>query len=317
MGIDERNRPMRPVGWKSANDPADVEYVHRMLLTVPERQGGPPASFMATQPYSSKTDTAIYNFQKKQGLIADAVVSPGGVTITKIREMMKGHQQRHEYEPSTVTILVTDRIVGHGYVKGYDGKPFDDGSKLHPMLGRFRVPIFEMRVGVGDPKVEFAFKSYHVMRFGVRLNNNIARNGGKFKEIFKVEGPPEGEFFPTRIPYKFGKFAWQIKNEFLMHVGPENPHFRGDDTLDGMNKMVAGIGCVMLVGPGNFTKMNDWIRTCAFSDLYRERMISAEDADARIGKYKALRMVIASTAPPPLLPLTDFRSSGGPPPIKG
>jgi hypothetical protein len=317
MAEADQNMPKRPVGWKSPNDAADVEFVHRMLLTVPESKGGPPASFMARQPYSPETDKAILNFQKRQGLFADAVVSPGGATIKRIREMMSGHQQRHEYEPTTVTIIVTDRIIGHGYVKGYDGKAADDGSNLHPVLGRFRVPVYEMNVGVGQPSTGFTYRPFPVMRFGVRYRNEVAKAGGQYNDVFKVEGPPAGEFALTRVPYKVGRFAWQIKHDFLLHVGPDAPLTKGDDTPAGIRKVVSGIGCVMPVGPQSFQKLNSWIRECAFSDLYREKMISDDDADARIGKYKSLRCVIRPASAPPLRPLTDFREFGGPPPIAG
>lgn len=317
VGILDQTRPRLPVGWKSVNDPSDVEFVHRMLLTVPQNQGGPPVGFSPKQPYSSDTDKAIFNFQQRQGLVADAVASPGGATIKLIREMMKGHQQRHEYEPNSVTIVVTGRIIGHGYVKGYDGKAADDGSGLHPILGRFRVPVYEMHVGVGQPEVDFTYRPFPVMRFGVRFKNAAAKNGGQYHDVFKVEGPPEGEYFLKRIPFKIAKFAWQVKHDFLLHAGPAFPLTRGDDTAVGMNKLVAGIGCVMTVGPGSFTKLNDWIRECAYSDLYRMKMIKDEEADARIGKYNALRCLISHASKPHLLPLSDFTKFGGPPPING
>jgi hypothetical protein len=314
------DRPKKPVGWKAPNDPADVDYVHRMLLTVPEFNGGPPITFMATQPYGPKTDQAIINFQKKQGLFPDAVVSPAGPTITRIRDMMKGHGQRHELEPAKVTLIITEREIGHAYVKGYDGKVIAGTTGKHARLGRFRVPVHEARVGTGDPHGEFAFRMFPVIRFGVRYRHEAFQRGGRFNEVFAMEGAPVGDaFFPKRIPYKFGGFAWLLRDndDFLLHTGPEQPLYKGADTDAGLDSMTASIGCIMTVGPNGFTKFNDWIRECAFSDAYREKIVSPEQADERISRYKALRCIIKKAEKPPWKPLTDVTSIGGPPPVAG
>src|SRR4029079_17705372 len=99
--------------------------------------------------YSDRTDDLIFRFQKRHSdLVADAVAGP--LTFKRMSMLAAGKPSRcvgESIEPTPVVAVMTKKVVGHTYVKGYDGKKV---GAVHPVQGRFKVPLYELRLGVAS-----------------------------------------------------------------------------------------------------------------------------------------------------------------------
>jgi peptidoglycan hydrolase-like protein with peptidoglycan-binding domain len=76
------------VGRGGRNDPTDVRQIQQALNQVPVGEGGPVVPLDVDGFVGPKTETAIFQFQKRQfGLAkADSRVDPGQYTLAKLRE---------------------------------------------------------------------------------------------------------------------------------------------------------------------------------------------------------------------------------------
>jgi hypothetical protein len=93
-------------------------------------------------------------------------------------------------QPAAVTAIATSTIVGHAYIKGYEGK-------TKKGIGRFRVALYELIVSTGDVRnsAPNACKRFKTVRFGVKFDSvAYDRPNSRYHEWFRVVGPPEGEF---------------------------------------------------------------------------------------------------------------------------
>ena len=318
---------VKAVGWRSPNRPSDVELIHDLFMRIPVSEGGAPPGFNPKGGHTVRTDDLIYRLQQRHGLVADAVVTPRRETFRLMQALAgKLPPRRHDefIQPARVLAVMTSKIVGHAYVKGYDGT--SEASGLHRIRGRFRVPLYELRVGIGEETLGDYFAVFHVLRFGVRYRHAVACNGGRFKQMFEMEGPPRGSHVLKRDRYLGG--AWKLKGNFLIHPGPVFPQERGDDTQAGMDRLVGSIGCIQPTGPRNMEKLDEFVRRASFSSLYDEGFFVDHDpkkpatargaiADRRITEAGSFRCLVEPAAHPPLLPLTDLTDVGGPRPIRG
>ncbi|HEV2553180.1 MAG TPA: hypothetical protein VGV17_05395 [Bosea sp. (in: a-proteobacteria)] len=318
---------VQAVGWRSPNRASDVALIHDLFMRIPVSEGGAPPGFNPKGGHTVRTDDLIYRFQKRHGLVADAVATPRRETFRLMQSLAGKLPPRRNDEgiqPARVLAVMTSKIVGHAYVKGYDGQ--SEAGGLHRIRGRFRVPLYELRVGIGEETLGDHFAVFHVLRFGVRYRDSVARNGGGFRQIFAMEGPPRGMHVLKRDRYLGG--AWKLKGDFLIHPGPSFPHERGDDTPKGLNKLVGSIGCIQPTGPRGMEALDEFVRRASFSSLYDEGFFVDHDpkkpatergaiADRRITEAGSFRCLVEPAARPPLLPLTDLTAIGGPPPIRG
>jgi hypothetical protein len=152
---------------------------------------------------------------------------------------------------------------------------------------------------------------FDVIRFGVYVNSEAYSIRPDYKH-FRMQGPPSGEFTLARDNYLSG--SWHMKGNYYIHDGPNNPHFKSDDDeLD----LVASLGCIELCWAGGMRRFDEAVRTRSFGDFYGIGFYDQKEADERITKSQSFRCIVEPAATPPLLPLTDFRPIGGPPPISG
>jgi hypothetical protein len=170
------------VGYKADNRPDDVRKIHELLKRIAPDKGGPPTSFNPGSSYSAAvTDVHIYNFQVRhfgKGTAADAVVSPGRATLEKMNAVAGSSPGASPapapdpaagggVQPANVSAVMTATQAGHAYVKGYDGK-----NKAG--YGRFRVPMYELRVGLAGYSGAWdnptSVRTFKVIRFGVKFD---------------------------------------------------------------------------------------------------------------------------------------------------
>lgn len=328
-----------PVGYHgktSGNKPGDVAAVHGLLARVPAGKGGPGAGFNANAGYSARTDQAIFNFQKFNKLpVTDATVTPGQDTLALLNRLAEGSASptpvsppaptpaptvgvrpgavpSPHVDPLPVLAVVTAAIVGHAYIKGFDNK-----ANPNRHLGRFRVPLYRLKVGRAETSggawtLGASFFEFDVVRFGVAFDSALYDASPTFK-AFKMQGPPTGEFPLKRESYMGG--AWLIKGNYFIHPGPAYPHHKATDST--LKELPGALGCVELTWPQAMGKFDERVRTLAFGDLYEIGFYDAKEADQRITEAAAFRAMIEPAPTPALQTLTDFTAIGGPKPISG
>ncbi len=314
------------VGYQSSNKPGDVRIIHDLLKRVPATKGGPAPSFDAARGYGQQTDQAIYNFQLRHFAKSqcDASVWPGGGTLAKLNEAATGTPGTapaappatgRAAEPARIAAVMTSRITGFAYIKGMDLT-----QTPHAALGRFRVPLYRLEIGLADTSgsqwsVASKTLELDVIRFGVSYRSAAYNADKKFNECFKTVGPPEGTFNLKRHQSKNLGGTWKITGDYLIHVGPGNPKIKASD--DNLRALAGAVGCIEICEPGKMRLFDEVIRILAFGELYSKGGISAEAADKRISEAGSFRCIIESASPPALMPLTDFTMIGGPKPARG
>lgn len=326
-----------PVGFhgrKGGNRPADVAAIHGLLAGIPAAKGGPGPGFKAGAGYSAQTDQAIFNFQKANRLtVQDATVNPGQTTLSLMNQLSSqpgtsppgyappapptSPPPGYSPPPSTgpgpdvaplrVLARMTETIVGHAYVKGFDN--IDGGQGL----GRFRVPMYRLTLGRADENWAHTgfVADFNVIRFGVHLDSRSYTRDPNYK-WFRMQGPPKGSFSLSKSTYL--TMSWKITGSYYIHDGPDSPLFKSNDED---LKLVGALGCIELCGPGQLTAFFEYVRMLSFGDFYDIGFLTGDEADERITKAQSFRLVVDPATTPPLVPLTDFRSIGGPAPVAG
>ncbi len=320
-----------PVGYKSANRPDDVRKVHDLLKRVSPGQGGPPASFNPATPYSpAVTDQHIYNFQVKQfgkGPNADAVVDPSRETLKRLNALAGGGggvginppagPPAGSLPPTTppggggggspkpdpggspvpagysrVGAILGPAIVSHAYVAGYQGKP------VSMKLGRFKVPTYNLRLGLVEAKGDTFDLRYatdwEVIRFGVRYFDERRNANLPEDQWWIVQGTCEGDFTLERADYLGG--AWRIKGAYYIHVGPGSPRWQGNDAGD----LTGALGCVEIIN-GNWQRFQQAVRMCAIGEDYLLGRVDDAEADRLITEHKLFRLRVDRAPTPPLV----------------
>lgn len=323
-----------PVGYhgrNGGNRAPDVRGVHDLLSRIPPGQGGAGASLNPAAGYSPQTDQYILKFQSFHKLpVKDATVHPGQQTLALLNQLAGGGASpgpwpgqppvpnpapqpgpSPDVEPLPLLAVMTSTIVGHAYISGFD-------NKVERKIGRFRVPLYRLRLGRADTsekawKLSTPVMDFDVVRFGVAFDATAYDRKPSYS-LFKMQGPPEREFDLSRATYLKGSWQFTLKPNYYIHDGPDNPHFKSSD--DG-RPLFGALGCIEVCWPGKMTFFDEVTRRLAFGDFDRIGFYSPEEADARITQAKSFRCVVQPAATPPLLPLTDFRPIGGPPPILG
>ena len=321
-----------PVGYhgrNGGNRTPDVRTVHDLLSRIPPGKGGAGAGLNPNAGYSAQTDQYIYTFQKFHKLaVADATVHPGQQTLALLDELAKGGtapQPRPglppiptpapqpgpgpDIAPLPLLAVMTSTIVGHGYVAGFD-------NKAPQKKGRFRVPRYRLRLGRADTsstewKLSTSVMDFDVIRFGVAYDDAAFKQNPSYS-LFKMQGPPVGEFVLSRSNYLKG--SWQFKPHYYIHDGPDDPLFMSSDSG---SFLWGALGCIEICWPGRMKLFDEATRRLAFGNFDEIGFYSPEEADERITKAQSFRCIVEQASKPLLLPLTDFRDIGGPPPIRG
>ncbi len=323
-----------PVGYNGrsgGNRAPDVRIVHDLLSRVPPTKGGAGASLKPNTGYSAQTDQYIYKFQKfHKFAVADATVHPGQQTLALLDELAKGGAAPGpgpglpaiptpvpqpgpgpDIAPLPVLAVMTSTIVGHGYVAGFD-------NKAKTKKGRFRVPLYRLRLGRADTSsgawklsTETRVMDFDVIRFGVAYDDAAFQQNPAFS-LFRMQGPPVGEFVLSRASYLDG--SWQLKPHYYIHVGPDNP-LRMSNDVD--VRLFGALGCIEICWPNRLQLFEEATRRLAFGAFDEIGFYKPEEADERVTKAQSFHCLVEPVATPPLLPLTDFRNIGGPPPIRG
>jgi hypothetical protein len=323
-----------PVGYhgrNGGNRAPDVRVVHDLLSRIPPSKGGAGARLNPNAGYSAQTDEYIYTFQKFHKLgVADATVHPGHQTLVLLNELAKGGVTPAprpgqpaiptpvpqpgpgpDIAPLPLLAVMTSTIVGHGYISGFD-------NKAKQKKGRFRVPLYRLRLGRADTsdgewKLSTPVMDFDVVRFGVAYDDVAFKEDPRYS-LFRIQGPPVGEFVLSRANYLKGSWQFKLKPHYYVHDGPDNPHFMSSDIG---SPLFGALGCIEICWPGRMKLFDEATRRLAFGNFDEIGFYSPEEADARITKAESFRCVVEAALKPPLLPLTDFRDIGGPAPIRG
>lgn len=312
-----------PVGYhgrSGGNRAPDVRIVHDLFSRIPPSKGGAGASLSPNAGYSAQTDQYIYAFQKFHKVdVADATVHPNQQTFVLLNQLANPGPRPGlppipnpapqpgpgpDIAPLPLLAVMTSSIVGHGYVSGFD-------NKSETKLGRFRVPLYRLTLGRADTSAGWKRVDFDVIRFGVALDHAAYRRTPSYS-AFPMQGPPVGTFVLSRADYLKG--SWQFKPHYYIHNGPNNPLFMSSDA--GM-PLVGALGCIEICWPGRMKLFDEAARRLAFGNFDEIGFYSPEEADERITKAAFFHCIVEPAPKPPLLPLTDFRDIGGPPPIRG
>lgn len=299
-----------PVGYNSKNDAGDVAKIHDILNKIPPELGGAPIYIPPGTRYSPElTDIHILSFQNKwfTGNNCDAVASPNGATLRKMNELARfSDQNRATMNPEKVLAIMSDLREGQITIKGYSRETVidpADGQIKHYTPGQFTVPLYILKVGMdagdGATIVEGTESWYHVVRFGVRYDPVAAGARAHAGRWFSIEGPPLGEFTLSRSTYEGG--AWQLKGDFLIHVGPRV----------GSPRLVGGLGCIQPVD-GRMRMLDNNVRKLSFGSRHTSGLMDPREADQRITEKKSFRCIVQKAPMPHVVCLKDFSAIGGP-----
>jgi len=311
----------KPVGYnptndRSKNDPDDVRKIHDLLNRIPADKGGAAIYFNPSLGYNpAVTDVHILHFQNRwfTGKNCDAVVSPGGPTLRKMNELTKSEYQNRAFvSPAKVIAIMTSEMRGSVMLKAITRhKERDkDGVMKHRFLGRFKVPLYVLKVGIGKvdngkPTID-AVKEYTVVRYGVRYEHNKAIAGAPAREWFTLQGPPYGGWVLSRSGYMRG--SWLITGQYLIHPGPRSGG-RNDRPAD---ELAGGLGCIQPVD-GGMSALDRHVREASFSSHFIEGFIDAAEADRQITQAGSFSCFVENAAKPTVTCLDDFTAIGGPP----
>jgi len=163
-----------------------------------------------------------------------------------------------------VRILIGNTVLGRQKTWGYPNGAPDE---------LFWIPIYPCTVTGTDNQGQSVNKRFDVLRFGVHhpdgrsphvvgladQQHHVIKN---WLPNYRVHSAPSQE-----------DGAWQVKDNFLIHDGPDNP-----------TEIYATIGCIEIMGPGGFVHFNDLILSLSgISDSSVQRN-SQLDQIARSGK---------------------------------
>lgn len=135
----------------------------------------------------------------------------------------------------TVKITVTNIEDGWGIVRSY---PIDDKFI-------YKVPLYICTIEGISNNIELIY-SFKCIRFGVQYNPAIPIGP-------VVVGLKERQFYTLNwIPAQNlrGEYAWQIKSNWLIHRGSQNPQF---------GRPFGALGCIEIVGVNEWSKFNKTI----------------------------------------------------------
>jgi hypothetical protein len=175
-----------------------------------------------------------------------------------------------------VILNVGGKAVGQGKTWAYpNGKA----------LGIFYVPSFNMSVSGVDNTGARITRTFEVLRFGLHCTDGktpVSVGLADYqRHIIK-------SWIPTYTPHSAPSIeggAWQVYNSFLIHDGPDN-----------INEVFATIGCIELMGPLGFVKLNDLlIELCGPTATTRDEQL------AQIGRSGKLSIVYEKSTRPPVV----------------
>jgi hypothetical protein len=150
-----------------------------------------------------------------------------------------------EYEMRSVRILIGGKSIGRQRTWAY---PEGTG------LGEYWIPIYQCTVSGTDSESRTRRGTFSVLRFGVQCKDRkTAKVVGladyqqhTIKAWLPQYGVHSDRSHRPSDPLKIG--AWQVKDDFLIHDGP-----------DDSKELFATIGCIEIMGFRGFELFNDLI----------------------------------------------------------
>jgi len=176
-----------------------------------------------------------------------------------------------------VRILVGNAIVGRQRTWGF---PKGDPNEL------FWIPIYPCTVTGTNVQGQPVSKTFNVLRFGVHNPD------GRFPRVVGLADQQRYIIKDWLPDYKVHSApsledgAWHVKDNFLIHDGPDNP-----------SEIYATIGCIEVMGLQGFVRFNDLILALSglpASSASRNRQLG------QIGRSGKLSITYQRATHPPL-----------------